>query len=354
MRRAPRSQPRPHAVPRNTVVPAPASRPTRAALLPWRRLADFINAKPLGWVLKLGLSAGLIAFLCRHIDGAALFESFTRQSPGWVFATAAIGVVQIALLTLRWQQILRALGARSGLGSALAVTYMGAFFGAILFGPAGSDVARAMLAPARSLGRKGIVHSVLFERLASVIGLGLAATPLVLLATGPFARSIPLIALAVLSFPFLAMALLAWAARATARRGGALFVALREFEQSRQRLCRTWPRFVAAVAMAAAGQVLVAAEAWCLSQSQHLGVAFIDFVMLMPPVMLLVALPVSAGGWGVREGAMVAALGLVGVGREPALLLSVELGVLWTLVALPGGAIWLHRCFTRRPQPVGV
>jgi hypothetical protein len=103
-----------------------------------------------------------------------------------------------------------------------------------------------------------------------------------------------------------------------------------------------------------AGQVLVAAEAWCLSQSQALGVPFLDFAMLMPPVMLLVALPVSAGGWGVREGAMVAALALVGVGREPALLLSIELGLLWTLVALPGGAIWLHRCLARRPQPAGI
>jgi hypothetical protein len=147
--------------------------------------------------------------------------------------------------------------------------------------------------------------------------------------------------------------ILAWLARLSAGHDGRLFVALREFDQSRQRLCRVWPRFAAAVAIAAAGQVLVAAEAWCLSQSLHLGVPFFDFAMLMPPVMLLVALPISAGGWGVREGAMVAVLALVGVGSEPALLLSVELGLLWTLVSLPGGAIWLHRCFARPPQAIG-
>jgi uncharacterized membrane protein YbhN (UPF0104 family) len=305
-------------------------------------------------MLKLGLSAGLIALVCRHIDGRALIECLVRQSPAWIAATALIGLLQIALLTLRWQQILRGLGARIGLASALAVTYMGCFFGAFLLGPTGGDVARAMLAPARSCGRKGIVHSVLFERLASVVGLGLAATPLVLLATGPLARSLPLAAaLAVVSLPFLAMALLAWLARVSARRTGALFVALRDLDQSRQRLCRVWPRFAAAVAIAAAGQVLVAAEAWCLARSQHLGVPFLDFAMLMPPVMLLVALPISAGGWGVREGAMVAALALVGVGSAPALLLSVELGLLWTLVALPGGAIWLHRCFARPAQLIG-
>jgi glycosyltransferase 2 family protein len=333
-------------VPSDTLAPDDAPRPIRPF---WARLTETAAAKPAAWLLKLGLSAGLIALVCRGIDGRALVDAFASQSAFWIAATALIGLTQIGLLTLRWQQILIALGAKSGLASALAVTYMGCFFGSFLFGPAGADVARAMLAPPRSLGRTGIVHSVLFERLASVIGLGIAAAPLVLLATGSLSRALPVAAaLAVVSLPFLAMLALAWLARATARGSDRLSLALRELDQSRLRLCRVWPRFAAAVVIAAAGQVLVAAEAWCLSQSLRLGVPFVDFAMLMPPVMLLVSLPISAGGWGVREGAMVAALALVGVESAPALLLSVELGLLWTLVSLPGGAIWLHRCF-RRP-----
>jgi hypothetical protein len=104
---------------------------------------------------------------------------------------------------------------------------------------------------------------------------------------------------------------------------------------------------VLAVVLAAIGQFLAAVEAWCLAQALHLGVPLIDFAILMPPVMLVVALPVSAGGWGVREGAIVASLALAGVGTTPALLLSVELGVIGTLVGLPGGVIWLRRCFSR-------
>jgi uncharacterized membrane protein YbhN (UPF0104 family) len=314
----------------------------------WRELAAPWSSPAVGWVVKLAVSAGLIALVCRHVDGHALDDCLSGQSAMWVAATALLGLVQIALLTLRWQQILKALGAESGLLSALAVTYMGCFFGAFLFGPTGGDVARAVLAPPRKLGRAGIVHSVLFERLASVVGLGLAAAPLVAIGSGSLARSLPLaVALAVVPLPLLAIIGAGWLARATARRAGAPFVALRDFDRSRQLLCRRWPRFAAAVAIATLGQVLVAAEAWCLAQSQHLGVSFVDFAMLMPPVMLLVALPVSAGGWGVREGAMVAALALVGVGVAPSLLLSVELGLVTTLVSLPGGAIWLYRCVAR-------
>lgn len=301
--------------------------------------------------LKLGVSAGLIVLVCRNIDGAALVDSLQEQSWPWLAATALLGLLQIGLLSLRWQTILHGLGGRGGFVSALAVTFMGCFFGAFLFGPTGGDVARAVLAPTRSLGRREIAHSVLFERLASVIGLGLAAAPLVALNAGPLARTAPLAAtLAVVPLAVLAMAVLAHLARRLSERGGGLFFALRGLDQSWRRLLRRWPRFALAIVIAAIGQILVAVEAWCLAQAQHLGLPLIDFAILMPPVMLVVALPISAGGWGVREGAITAALGLAGVGTAPALLLSVELGLIGTLVSLPGGAIWLRRCFARLGQ----
>jgi glycosyltransferase 2 family protein len=316
------------------------------------RLVDIANAPGVGLTLKLGISVGLIALVGRNLNPTTLAHQLAGQSAMWIVATILLGLFQIGLLSLRWQQILRALGAKSGLVSALAVTFMGCFFGTFLFGQTGGDVARAVLAPPRQLGRQGIVHSVLFERLASVIGLGLAAAPLVVFGAATLAHGLPLVvAIAMVPLAFLALAAIAWLARASRGRGGVLFDALREFEQSRQRLTRVWPRFALAVAIATVGQLLVAVEAWCLAQSQNLGVPLIDFAILMPAVMLLVALPISAGGWGVREGAIVTALGLVGVGTAPALLLSVELGLIGTVVSLPGGLIWLYRCFSRPNSP---
>lgn len=315
--------------------------------------ARFAGLRHLTLVLKLAVSVGLVALICRHIDGAALVGRLHGQAAQWLVATALLGLVQIALLSVRWQQILKGLGGESGFGSALAVTYMGCFFGAFLFGPTGSDVARAILARSHALGRRGIVHSVLFERVASVIGLGLAVAPLVIFDIGPFARSAPLLAtLAVVPASFAGLAVLAWLARMIGDRAGALFFPLRGIDRSWRRLSQNWPRFAVTIALAAAGQLLVAVEAWTLAQAQHLDVSLIDFAILMPPVMLVVALPISAGGWGVREGAIVAALALVGVGTTPALLLSIEMGLIGTLVSLPGGAIWLRRCFSG-PNPVG-
>ena len=324
--------------------------------VPALRLGDVLRAvatrlvgsSRLSLLLKLGVSAGLIVLICRNIDGASLAAALRDQSALWLAATALLGLVQIGLLSWRWQQIVRALGGENGIVSALAVTFMGCFFGAFLFGPTGGDVARAMLAPPRSLGRRGIVHSVLFERVASMIGLALAAVPFVVLNAGPLARSMPVVAtLAVAPLALLAMVVLAHLAPRLGERNRALLFTLRDFDGSWRLLLRRWPRFALAIAVAALGQALVAVEAWCLAQAQHLGVPLVDFAILMPPVMLIVALPISAGGWGVREGAIVTALGLVGVGTASALLLSIELGLIGTLVSLPGGIIWLRRCFLR-------
>ena len=51
--------------------------------------------------------------------------------------------------------------------------------------------------------------------------------------------------------------------------------------------------------------------------------------------------PISIAGWGVREGAMVIMLGLVGISSESALALSLLYGIILTIVGLAGGILWL-------------
>lgn len=303
------------------------------------------------WVavsFKLAVSVGLIVIVARNLERGALSERFVGQSPGWLFAASAVTLSQIVLAGLRWKQILDGLGARVSHGRVMLVSYIGGFFNSWLLGSTGGDVVRALLAPSEVVGRTGIVHSVLFDRLASLLGLGAVVVPLVVFDLGPFARSLPLVAsLAVLPLTLFGMAGLAVLSRAVAHRRGAVFTRLRELAESWRVLCRAPTRLAAAIVFAAGGQIAVSLTASCLAWAQHLDVSFLDFVVLMPPVTLIVALPISAGGWGVREGAIVAALAPAGVGTGAALLLSVEMGLIAALVSLPGGAIWLLRYLGR-------
>ena len=81
----------------------------------------------------------------------------------------------------------------------------------------------------------------------------------------------------------------------------------------------------------------------------------LDCVLLTPPITLLSAVPISIAGWGVREGVMVGALSMVGIGTEHALALSVLLGVAMLgngLVGLLPLAFGGERFMTRRAEVV--
>ena len=63
------------------------------------------------------------------------------------------------------------------------------------------------------------------------------------------------------------------------------------------------------------------------------------FLLLAPLVTLVTTVPISVGGWGVREGAMVTALGLVNIPPSVALAVSIQFGLIMLVVGLPGGVL---------------
>ena len=55
---------------------------------------------------------------------------------------------------------------------------------------------------------------------------------------------------------------------------------------------------------------------------------------------LLVILPISISGWGIRETILIVGLGLLGISKEQAITLSILYGVLLILSSLPGLLTW--------------
>jgi glycosyltransferase 2 family protein len=300
---------------------------------------------------KFAVSGLLIAVVFRSIDLGSVAERFAGQARGWLIAAALVTMAQIVLAALRWDQIIKGLGATVPREAVMRVTYIGTFFNSWLLGNIGGDAARAMLAPEGGIGRIRIIYSVLFDRVVTLAGLAFVMLPVIALNTGPLARSIPVFAsLAVAALPFTGLSAIGWLAPVIGGRAPAAMLRIRELGLSWRLLCQAPGRLAAALAIAAAGQFAIPAVAYSLARAQHLDVAFIDFVVLIPPVVLLSALPISIGGWGVRENAMIIAMASIGMAAGSALLISVEVAALASLISLPGGAIWMLR-YLGRPAP---
>ena len=99
-------------------------------------------------------------------------------------------------------------------------------------------------------------------------------------------------------------------------------------------------------ALAATTHLLNVLVFWVLGQSLGLTVAFDQWFIVVPTVLLISMLPISIGGWGVREGAMVLALRGFGIPTEEALLPSILFGLCAVTATLPGATFWI---LARRP-----
>jgi hypothetical protein len=251
-------------------------------------------------------------------------------------------VLQIILAGERWRAFLSA-ATRGRPPSRLgvqAVFYSSIFFNCLPLGTVGGDVVRVWLGRKFALSVRQLVLSVLLDRVA-VVG--------------------ALIALAVLTLPDIAhpLAVTAWfGSAAILVIGAAGFLLLQPIERMLGRwrdrrvidfVLRTAEELryvtqrggVLGLAWALLSTLSGALAAYCIARSLSIGIGPIAMIAVMSVVNFVTALPISAAGWGVREVSVVALLGLLGVDRETALLLSVELGIIITLISLPGGVIWL-------------
>ena len=103
--------------------------------------------------------------------------------------------------------------------------------------------------------------------------------------------------------------------------------------------------FVRLFGISVVGQLLTAAAAWCVAQSASANLSIADALLLVPPVLLVTVLPLSIAGWGVREGAMVAAFAYAGLPQSDGLIVSLLFGIASLVLGCFGGIVWLlsHR-----------
>ncbi len=284
----------------------------------------------------------LFWLLLRKIDISAVWRAAQTMSPMVFVSAVLLLVVQMGVCGLRWQMVVKALGAHLGFGKAVAVFAVGTFFGLVLPGAVGGDVVRMWTTHRAGLPLAAAVNSVLLERLATMFALVVLVTV-----------SEPLLANRVPNpeslWLFPALTVLGVAGTGTVM----LLDRLPE-SMLRWRLVRGLARLAAdtrtlfldprkglpVLAVAVLGHINLGLVAYVLARGLGIEISLVDCVVLFMPAVLVATLPISIAGWGAREVAMVALFGYAGVPAPQALALSILYGLASTLIALPGGLLW--------------
>jgi hypothetical protein len=90
-------------------------------------------------------------------------------------------------------------------------------------------------------------------------------------------------------------------------------------------------------------QGLVVLATWLVARSISLQVPVSVIAATLAPVLIVSAIPISIGGFGVREGGYVVLLGYAGIGSADATVFSLLTATVFALASLPGALAILRR-----------
>jgi hypothetical protein len=291
-----------------------------------------------GWLLfvaKAVVTLALLAWIATGIGLGPLLGRFNRIEWNWAAISLVLLVVQYAIMVARWDLVLRkAFGLHIGLLRLSLVFGLGEVLGSFLPSFVGLDAIRT-LALARNAPVATVARSVLVDRV-----FGLAALLFLIAVTLPSFESepglmgaLPLLALVsvggLIAIAILMLGADHWAAIPYLGRVAAPVA---------RDLRAAWtdlPLSFGVIATGLSMHLLSVALIWSLGQMFGADLGLMNCLRIVPSALLISALPLSVGGWGLREGAIVGGFTLIGADATGAGAASIGYG----LTAILAGAI---------------
>ena len=257
----------------------------------------------------------------------------------------AILVALTPLLAWRWRRVALAIGMPLSERSAFTIVLIGMFFNQVLPSAIGGDVMRLWLLRGDQISIAKGISSIFLDRMVSLVGMMLVvvvgAFELANIVREP---AMQLGAVLMVAGVIGGTAVFVWSDRIpwpSIFQSSSLIRNISIFAQDARALFFS-PLDLSAVLIASILiHVQVSMAIWLLARGLGLTTGIDVFVLLLPLVFLLSMLPISIAGWGMREGAMVACLALVGVDATSAFAVSALFGVVSVFASLPGGIVWL-------------
>jgi len=299
--------------------------------------------KVLAACLKLSLTLGLFYVLATRAELDRTLELALNASPLLLAATIVVLFFQLVIAACRWQRILHQKDIDLSLPDCVRYFWTSLFFNQFLPSSVGGDAVRTYFLVCAGHGVGRATLTVLLDRMFGMIGL-------LFLIIVFLPHSLQLITDEEMRW---GLVLGIVAALAGLGVGIALDQVTKRIQQWRvarglatlamdgRRLLLSPSQGPRLIALSMLVHLLTIAAASLLSLSLGLDPNWQALAVVIPIATLLIMIPVSIAGWGVREGVMVVGLGYAAIGVEEALALSLLVGLSQLMISLPGGALWL-------------
>jgi uncharacterized protein (TIRG00374 family) len=308
-----------------------------------------------GILVRLVLSVVLLILLFSRIDINHVLDDLQNVNIPYFIIGLAIFWGYLVLWSYRWQLFLRGAGEAIRLGELFQTLLIGFFFSMFLPTVVGTDAGRMYELSRERENKTGVVSTVLLDRVVGLISTVIMASLALLIGGYRYIDNfiIPVVIVGsllllvvgwVLFFNRRFMHQFDWVIRLSIINRfqdsiRSLYQALYLLQQQPRLLIMT-------LLISFVMQTMEIMSVVLLAVALGLKINAIHFFIFMPIIWILITIPISIGGLGVREGAFVFFLGQVGIHSGHAITISLLYYFYSVIVGVVGGIIWFRTSVT--------
>ena len=290
------------------------------------------RSKVLIFFLKLCISAAALYLIFRKTDASHVAEILKSIGLPFFLGIGAVYIASQFLSAVRWRTLLPE---KFPVARLFFLYMIGSFFSTFLPGLIGGDAVRAYYLNKDARKISLTLASVFMDRYIGFVTLmiiGICAFPLSVrsFAGSPYSWLMPLIFMS-----FVAASIFFFGLRL-----GKRFRVMTEFYDYFSLIRKQKGAIASALIASVVIQFMNFFMVIALASRMDLRVSLLQLAVFLPIVITLSSLPISISGLGVREGAFVILLGLIGIGPESATSLSLSWFFATVLGSLPGLIIY--------------
>jgi glycosyltransferase 2 family protein len=294
-------------------------------------------------LLKLIVSIGLISILISKVVFSEVFDLFSNVDLVMILLSFALIFIQVFVASLRWQFVLKYQKIVLNFRNTIQILWAGLFFNQAMPSAVGGDVVRGYYLKEQGVTLVRASLGVLMDRLFGLLGLiflVLISLPILFkLVDNQIAQSSVLLILISVSFALFCAFFTDFLPKFFLN-----FRIIKFFNslslEARQCIIR-FPSGIIILALSLVIHLISVVAVITIAIGLGLNINWGGFLIIVPIAGLMMIIPISIAGWGVREGVMVVGFSYLGVTTEAALAISILYGLVMLIVALPGGFLWL-------------
>lgn len=283
--------------------------------------------KTLLFILKLSISSTLIYIVLKKAGPSKVGQALMDTGATAFLVATALFLLMVLLTAIRWGLLLRR---NLGWSTLMRLQMLGTFFNTFLPGLVGGDAVKVYYMYKQAGMGAEAVASVFMDRY-----LGYAALMLLGLLAYPFGMGYFSDTWITWLLPALVAAFAISSVMLFGLEMGKRFESLRKIYGYFRIYLSRKPAMAKAVGLGLMVHSASAMMVFVLSRGMGEDISLFTLLVFIPIISTLAALPLSLGGIGIREAAMVLLLGTLGISPEHATALS----FLWYFAMVAGGAL---------------